>query len=92
MEAPEPLNDVVETGSATLDITYDYGFSKDTDEESIDGGNPHIALSSALTDIRRKNGELSVYTYYLSSSGYTTVTLYAILVSLWVFCTEFPSK
>jgi ATP-binding cassette subfamily C (CFTR/MRP) protein 1 len=44
-----------------------------------------------LTDIRRKNGELSVYSYYLASSGYVAVVLYSVFLTLWVFCTEFSS-
>lgn len=43
-------------------------------------------------DIRRKHGELSVYTYYLASSGYAAVALYGVTMALWIFCTEFSSK
>lgn len=45
-----------------------------------------------LGDTRRKNGELSVYTYYLQSSGYAAVTLYAVSMALWIICTEFSSE
>ena len=47
---------------------------------------------AAHTDLRRRNGELSVYRYYLQSSGYTAVALYTGFMILWVFCTEVPSK
>lgn len=47
---------------------------------------------SFLEDTRRKNGELSVYTYYLVSSGHAAVTLYAVSMVLWIFCTEFSSR
>ncbi|KAM0472660.1 hypothetical protein ACHAPX_008621 [Trichoderma viride] len=41
------------------------------------------------TDIRRKKGELSVYGYYLASSGWGAVILYSITVSGWILCIEF---
>lgn len=43
-------------------------------------------------DIRRKKGELSVYTYYLASSGWYFVVLYSAAVTGWIFCIEFSSK
>lgn len=45
-----------------------------------------------LTDVRRKNGDLSVYSYYLSSAGFVSVSLYALTMALWIFCTEFSSE
>ncbi|KAK6390405.1 hypothetical protein LTR65_005528 [Meristemomyces frigidus] len=42
-------------------------------------------------DSRRKNGELSVYKYYLERSGYTVVGCYLGSMALWMFCTEFPT-
>jgi ABC-type multidrug transport system ATPase subunit len=44
------------------------------------------------TDIRRKKGELSVYGYYLASSGWGAVILYSITVSGWILCIEFSSE
>ncbi|KAM0458751.1 hypothetical protein ACHAPV_005740 [Trichoderma viride] len=41
------------------------------------------------TDIRRKKGELSVYGYYLASSGWGAVILYSITVTGWILCIEF---
>jgi hypothetical protein len=49
-------------------------------------------LGKPSTDIWRKNGELSVHKYYLTSSGFSAVGSYLLFVALWVFCTEFPSK
>lgn len=39
----------------------------------------------------RKNGDLSVYRYYLRCSSYTAVALYAAFMTCWMFCTEFLS-
>lgn len=44
------------------------------------------------TDIRRKKGELSVYAYYLASSGWGTVILYGITINGWILCIEVSSK
>lgn len=44
------------------------------------------------TDIRRKKGEMSVYAYYLASSGWGAVILYSITVIGWILCIEFSSK
>ncbi|UKZ71355.1 uncharacterized protein TrAtP1_012315 [Trichoderma atroviride] len=43
------------------------------------------------TDIRRKKGELSVYAYYLASSGWGAVILYSITVTGWILCIEFST-
>ncbi|OGM47940.1 hypothetical protein ABOM_002790 [Aspergillus bombycis] len=45
--------------------------------------------SNAPTDLRRKNGDLSVYGYYLTSSGYAAVGLYTLFMVLWIFFIEF---
>ncbi|KAK4073442.1 uncharacterized protein Triagg1_5268 [Trichoderma aggressivum f. europaeum] len=42
-------------------------------------------------DIRRKKGELSVYAYYLASSGWYFVVLYGAAVTGWIFCIEFSN-
>ncbi|KAL7934474.1 P-loop containing nucleoside triphosphate hydrolase protein [Trichoderma chlorosporum] len=42
-------------------------------------------------DIRRKRGELSVYIYYLASSGWFFVALYSAGVTGWIFCIEFSN-
>ncbi|KAK3690284.1 ABC transporter [Podospora appendiculata] len=58
----------------------------------VDGASaPQVPEDNSLTDTRRKNGELSVYKYYLASSGYVPVGLYALAIVLWVFCTEFST-
>jgi ATP-binding cassette subfamily C (CFTR/MRP) protein 1 len=43
-------------------------------------------------DPRRKQGDSSVYKYYLSSSGYFTTLSFIAFTMASVFCTEFPSK
>ena len=44
------------------------------------------------TDLRRKNGDISVYKYYLTNAGSVAVGLYVVSVVIWIFCTEFSSK
>jgi hypothetical protein len=68
------------------------GWPGAANEELIDGVPAGSLFGGSLTDIRRKNGEFSVYVYYLASSGYTPVTLYVIFITLWIFCTEFSSR
>ncbi|KAF3798626.1 ABC transporter FUM19 [Colletotrichum gloeosporioides] len=43
------------------------------------------------TDIRRKNGEKAVYTYYLKNAGWRAVTLYSVSVVMWIFFSEFST-
>lgn len=43
-------------------------------------------------DLRRKTGDLSIYKYYLASSGVRGVGGYLIAMSIWMFFTEFSSK
>lgn len=43
-------------------------------------------------DAKRKNGDWSVYSYYLASSGYKTIALFVLSMAAWIFCTEFGSK
>ncbi|KIX01229.1 uncharacterized protein Z518_08954 [Rhinocladiella mackenziei CBS 650.93] len=45
----------------------------------------------APADLRRKNGDIAVYKYYLTSAGYGAVGLYIGFVTLWEFCTNFSS-
>lgn len=75
--------------------------SEDIVEETAHELSPEPAYKSAdmaketdktLTDIRRKNADMSVYKYYLANAGYTAVCLYVISVIVWVFCSEFSSK
>ena len=44
------------------------------------------------TDVRRKNGDISFYKYYLMNAGYRAVGLYVFSVIIWIFCTEFSSE
>ncbi|KAK7997810.1 hypothetical protein PG989_005850 [Apiospora arundinis] len=45
-----------------------------------------------MTDTRRKNGDMSVYKYYLKNAGWKVVILYTISVVIWIFFSEFSSK
>ena len=49
-------------------------------------------LDEPSTDLRRKQGGLSVYKYYLTSSGFSAVGSFLFFVALWVVCTEFSSE
>jgi ATP-binding cassette subfamily C (CFTR/MRP) protein 1 len=66
----------------TQDASYD---TTEVAEEAEEAETKH-------TDIRRKQGEASVYTYYLSSSGWVSVGLYSVFVVLWILCIELSSK
>ncbi|KAI8290846.1 ABC transporter atnG [Colletotrichum sp. SAR 10_98] len=43
------------------------------------------------TDIRRKNGEKAVYTYYLKNAGWRALILYSVSVIMWIFFSEFST-
>ncbi|KAI1310106.1 ABC transporter [Xylaria venustula] len=43
------------------------------------------------SDPRRKNGDISVYSYYISSAGYVSVALYTFFIILWTFSTDFST-
>ncbi|KAJ5939096.1 ABC transporter [Penicillium verhagenii] len=60
-------------------------------EEQSNAVSAEDSQFSPLQDTRRKNGESSVYSYYLASSGYIAVGLYTISMALWVFCIEFST-
>lgn len=48
--------------------------------------------ASANDDQRRKNGDFSVYKYYLASSGYLLFFIYLAFMVGWMFLTEFSGK
>lgn len=78
---------------ATSDVATN---SLDADDDARHAGEQPVKQLSAdqpiHTDIRRKNGEMSVYKYYLGSAGWKAVTLYTISVVMWIFFTEFSSR
>lgn len=45
-----------------------------------------------LPNLSRKNGQMSVYSYYLTNVGYGASILYILFLIIWIFCTEFSSK
>ncbi|KAI1328223.1 ABC transporter [Xylariaceae sp. FL0255] len=49
------------------------------------------STGEAIPDTRRKNGDWSVYRYYLSSTGYKTLGLFIITMAAWAFLTEFST-
>ncbi|KAI1339794.1 ABC transporter [Xylariaceae sp. FL0016] len=44
-----------------------------------------------LDEMKRKNGDLSVYSYYFASSGLGTIALFVACIVVWVFCSRFPT-
>jgi ATP-binding cassette subfamily C (CFTR/MRP) protein 1 len=73
----------------SVDILEDPQLSRETSNRT-----DNVAEDSdpSLTDIRRKNGEMSVYKYYLKNAGYLAIGMYVLSVIIWIFCTEFSSK
>lgn len=78
-------NKVVEDVTATQ-------HSQEIQDGSYDATEVAEETYTKHTDIRRKQGEASVYTYYLSSSGWVSVGLYTVFVVLWILCIELSSK
>ncbi|KAK2883394.1 hypothetical protein FQN49_000034 [Arthroderma sp. PD_2] len=50
-----------------------------------------IDEANNIPDIRRKNGDWSVYRYYFASSSYTIVIIFLISMAAWIVCTEFAT-
>ncbi|KAF2649718.1 P-loop containing nucleoside triphosphate hydrolase protein, partial [Lophiostoma macrostomum CBS 122681] len=48
-----------------------------------------MELNNEERDLKRQNGDLSVYRYYFRAGGHGNVATMLALVGLWVFCTEF---
>lgn len=89
-----PLEDEISAGidsTMAKDTKNEPARHEHSDGEPLDGSNFEEPQDVSLSDIRRKNGELSVYAYYLASAGYIAVALYAIFVTLWVSCIEFST-
>ncbi|EHK17094.1 uncharacterized protein TRIVIDRAFT_195099 [Trichoderma virens Gv29-8] len=84
---PTDTGDVTETAEASKLPTAEEVFDIAADVAiniSEETGGKHA-------DIRRKKGELSVYAYYLASSGWYFVALYSVAVVGWIFCIEFSN-
>ncbi|EFX06313.1 ABC multidrug transporter [Grosmannia clavigera kw1407] len=78
------------SGSVPREEIPGMGTVGDTDATvNLDDGQE--TATAEHTDVRRKNCELSIYTYYLRSSGYVAVALYAASMIFWIFCTEFST-
>jgi len=80
----------------SLDNEYDSISCLDEDPQRFHGeyrnSDSTSGESHSLDDIRRKNGDMSVYKYYLSNAGYLVVGFYVLSVIIWVFCIEFSSE
>lgn len=51
-----------------------------------------LEQNDPIEDVRRKNGDASVYRYYAASAGYGTIAANLLSLVVWIFCTEFASK
>ncbi|KAI0126998.1 ABC transporter [Xylariales sp. AK1849] len=73
--------------------------AEDTEISPIERTVTESSISVPLTtdqavnalDARRKNGDWSVYSYYLASSGYKIIIMFFISMGVWIFCTEFAT-
>ncbi|KAF3012558.1 hypothetical protein E8E14_000617 [Neopestalotiopsis sp. 37M] len=52
---------------------------------------PSTAVTDKAFEASRKNGDWSVYRYYIASSGYKVTMMFLISMATWVFCTEFAT-
>ncbi|KAM0552701.1 hypothetical protein ACHAPJ_007798 [Fusarium lateritium] len=66
--------------------------------DQVDPSVEQFTRSSSETEVeakeddpRRKQGDVSVYKYYLSSSGWSTTLTFIAFTMASVFCTEFPT-
>lgn len=81
--------------SSTEDIVKETTDAKDpqlSHEASQKSADIAEEIDDIPTDIRRKNGDMSVYKYYLKNAGTLAVGIYVISLIIWTFCTEFSSK
>lgn len=87
---------------ASIDALGLTSLDREAVSKTSDSVNPLDGLATSFDDVsetdelhgdsRRKNGDVSVYKYYLASSGYKTICFYTVTMMLWMFCTEFPCK
>lgn len=60
-------------------------------EESRVSADLAVEVDMSPSDLRRKNGDLSVYSYYFSCSGFPAMALFVACMAVWIFCSEFPT-
>ncbi len=86
------LSRSVEPGEDSVENESDATNPEVISEPSPESTDPADETDGQLADIRRKKGDISVYKYYLASSGYTSVVIYTIFIVTWMFCTEFTGR
>lgn len=69
---------------------------EETPEANVDSNDSPEVLKAPTesdddNDVRRKNGDFSVYKYYITSSGYGVFAANMFFMAIWIFCTEFSS-
>ena len=93
---PKPTSSIDSRSSETVMATP---FSVEQDRtaeeranEAVPSENDDLLGHEAPSDPTRRNGDLSVYTYYVKAGGRTTVVFSLVLIIAWSFCREFSSK
>ena len=79
-----PATTVVEQASSK------YGLTHETPGNTQ--GLPVEQVQEPSSDSRRKNGDVSIYKYYITSSGYGIVMANILSMFVWIACTEFSSQ
>ncbi|KAK3332944.1 P-loop containing nucleoside triphosphate hydrolase protein [Cercophora scortea] len=95
--------ELLTVGSSDLDLRDNNGINvlaEDTEASHTTGTATESLMPLRLStddaheyapDATRKNGDWSVYRYYIASSGYITIILFLASMAAWIFCTEFPT-
>lgn len=53
---------------------------------------PDSALEEAAADASRQTGDVSIYLYYVRSVGWFPTIVFVVSMTVFVFCTSFPSS
>ncbi|KAJ5714937.1 ABC transporter integral membrane type 1 [Penicillium malachiteum] len=59
--------------------------------KEVDVEDDEFLNDESSTDPTRQGGDLSIYAYYISASGRTSVTFFIAMVVIWAFCREFST-
>lgn len=68
------------------------GTAEERTNEAVPSENDDLLDHEAPSDLTRRNGDPSVYTYYVKAGGRTTVVISLVLIMAWSFCRDFSSK
>lgn len=80
------------TGSTVAVEQYEHAeSSEDSTPALLPDASPEVNEMNKLQNARRKEGDLSVYKYYLSGAGYFLVGLHVLTMIVWIFGTEFST-